>query len=300
MNKAVFVAFTVGLLAAPLARAAPTDQGDAGDWRKVDPDNLVLIDTKYGETAVELNPSFAPHHVERTRALIRAHFFDGLKFYRVIEGFVAQGGAGEDTASTKDKPVNPETEKQWPKLKAEFEHPFSAGYVPLGSPDLFAEEAGHVGGFPVGHDSKTKTEWQIHCAGTFAYARDNEADTATTEFYIVIGQAPRRLDRNLSAFGRVIDGMQYLQKLERGDPAVENGVIADKSKQDTIVRMRLASDVPEGQRPSYEVMRTDTKSFEAWKANKKNPAPGFYIRQPPPILDICLAPVPARRVSAAK
>jgi len=295
MNKTILLCVTAGLLAAQVARAAD----DAGDWRKVDPDNLVLIDTKYGETAVELMPGFAPHHVERTRALIRAHFYDGLTFYRVIEGFVAQGGAGEDTASTKDKPSNPDTLKQWPKLKSEFEHPYSKGFSALGSPDLFAKQLGHVDGFPVGRDPKTKSEWQIHCAGTFAFARDNEADTATTEFYIVIGQAPRRLDRNLSAFGRVVDGMQYLQKLERGDPNVDNGVIADKSKQDAIVRMRMASDVAAAERPSYEVMRTDTKAFAAWKAKKKNPAPGFYIRQPLPILDICLAPVPARKVSAA-
>jgi len=278
-----------------MARAAD----DAGDWRKVDPDNLVLIDTKYGETSVELAPGFAPKHVERMRALIRAHFFDGLTFYRVIEGFVAQGGAGEDTASTKDKPADPEIEKKWPKLKAEFERPIAGGgkFTPLGSPDLFARQVGHVDGFPAGRDPKTKTQWMIHCAGTFAFARDNDADTATTEFYIVIGEAPRRLDRNLSAFGRVIDGMQYVQKLERGDPAVDNGVIADKTKQDAIVSVRLASDIPEAQRPAYEVMRTDTKAFAAWKAKKKNPAPGFYIRQPPPILDICLSPVPARKVA---
>ena len=81
-----------------------------------------------------------------------------------------------------------------------------------------------------------RAEWLIHCPGTFAFARDNDADTATTEFYIVIGEAPRRLDRNLTAFGRVLDGMQYLQKLERGDPDVESGVIADVSKRDAIVR----------------------------------------------------------------
>lgn len=279
-----------------MARAAD----DAGDWRKVDPDNLVLIDTKYGETAVELAPGFAPRHVERMRALIRAHFYDGLTFYRVIEGFVAQGGAGEDTASTRDKPADPEIEKKWPRLKAEFERPIAGGgkFTPLGSPDLFARQVGHVDGFPAGRDPRTKTQWMIHCAGAFAFARDNAADTATTEFYIVIGEAPRRLDRNLSAFGRVIDGMQYVQKLERGDPAVDNGVIADKTKQDAIVSVRLASDIPEAQRPAYEVMRTDTRAFAAWKARKKNPAPGFYIRQPPPILDICLSPVPARKVGA--
>jgi len=251
---------------------------DASQWRKVDPQNLVLIETQYGTTAVELAPSFAPKHVERLKALVRAHFYDGLSFYRVIEGFVAQGGAGEDTASTAAKPKDAAKTAQWPALRREFEHPFSKGFTPLGSPDLFARQTGHVDGFPVGRDTKSRTEWMIHCPGTFAFARDDAPDTATTEFYIVIGEAPRRLDRNLTAFGRVI---------------------ADPAKQDKILSMRLASDIPEAQRPSYEVMRTDTKAFARWKAMKKNPAPGFYFRQPPPILDICLAPVPSPKIAAA-
>jgi peptidylprolyl isomerase len=294
MKRVVAAGFAMGLCMVA-ARAAD----GASDWRPVDPDNLLLIGTKYGEVAVELSPKFAPRHAERMKALARARFFDGLTFYRVIDGFVAQGGAGEDTASTAGKPKDPKTEKAWPKLKAEFERPWGKDtpFTPLGSPDLFAKQVGHVDGFPVGRDPKSKTEWIIHCPGTFAFARDNEADTATTEFYIVIGEAPRRLDRNLTAFGRVIDGMQYLQKLERGDPTVDNGVIADKAKRDPITYMKLASDLPEAERPHYEVMRTDTKAFAEWKAKKKNPAPGFYVRQPPPILDICLAPVPARKLA---
>jgi peptidylprolyl isomerase len=284
------------IFAIATAQAAPADP----DWRPVDPANLLLIETRYGTTAIELMPAFAPGHVARMHALTAAHFYDGTTFYRVIEGFVAQGGVGEDTAATKDKPKDAEIEKKWPPLKAEFEHPWSTGFTPLGSPDLFAKQVGHVDGFPVGRDpANKKTEWMIHCPGTFAFARDDKADTATTEFYVVIGEAPRRLDRNLTAFGRVIDGMEYLQKLQRGDPAVDNGVIADKTKQDRIVSIKFASDLPEAQRPHYDVMRTDTKAFAAWKAKKTNPAPGFYVRQPLPILDICVAPVPVRKAAAA-
>jgi peptidylprolyl isomerase len=277
--------------------AQAADAPPAADWRNVDPDNLVLIDTKYGEVAIELAPQFAPRHVERMRALIRAHFYDGLSFYRVIDGFVVQGGVGEATASTKDKPIDPEIAKRWPNLKAEFERPIAGGpaFTPLGNRDLFAPEVGHADGFPAGRDRKAGRMWMIHCPGTFAFARDNGADTASTEFYIVIGEAPRRLDRNLTAFGRVIDGLQYVQKLERGDPAVDNGVIADAAKRDPIVRVRLASDMPESERPKFQVMRTESKSFAKAKAAKKNPAPEFYHRTPPPILDICIMPAPVRR-----
>jgi peptidylprolyl isomerase len=280
------------------ARAADAPEPPAQDWRDVDPNNLVLIDTRYGEVAVELAPQFAPKHGERLRALIRAHFYDGLSFYRVVDGFVAQGGIGEGTASTKDHPKEAESLKQWPPLKAEFERPIGSDvrFTPLGNADLFAPEAGHVNGFPVGRDPKTRTLWIIHCPGTFAFARDNEPDTASTEFYIVIGQAPRRLDRNLSAFGRVLDGMQYLQTLERGDPKIENGVIQDVGKRDPIVRMRLASDLPATERPHFQVMRTESASFAKEKDLRKNPAPEFYVHTPPPVLDICAMPVPVRRV----
>jgi len=296
MRKSFVAAAAAAIFLSCVAQAAD----DAKDWRAVDPDNLLLIGTKYGEVAVELSPKFAPNHVERMKALVRAHFYDGTNFYRVVEGFVAQGGVGEDTASTANKPVDPQTLKKWPEMKHEFERRWGvdAKFTPLGSPDLFAKQTGHGDGFPVGRDPKAKTEWMVHCPGTFAFARDNAPDTASTEFYIVIGEAPRRLDRNLTAFGRVIDGMQYLQKLERGDPAVDNGVIAEKAKQDPITSMKLASDMPEAERPHYEVMRTDSKTFAEWKAKKKNPAPGFYFRTPPPILDICLAPDPSRKVAA--
>ncbi len=274
------------------AAAAPPS-----DWRDVDPNNLVLIDTRYGEIAVELAPEFAPHHVERMRALIRAHFYDGKSFYRVIDGFVAQGGIGEGTASTKGLGKDAKTAKTWPVLKAEFDAPLAKDFTPLGSPDLYAPEAGHVDGFPAAASPKEGRMWIVHCPGTFAYARDNGNDTASTEFYIVIGEAPRRLDRNLTAFGRVIDGLQYAQKLNRGDPDVDNGVIADAKRRDPILRVRLAAELPPARRPHYQVMRTDSAAFTAKKVAKLNPAPEFYHRKPPAILDLCIVPAPVRRLS---
>src|SRR6185437_14069193 len=293
MRKSGWIALAAAIFLSCVGQAAD----DAKDWRVVDPDNLLLIGTKYGEVAVELSPKFAPRHVERMKALVRAHFFDGLNFYRVIDGFVAQGGAGEDTASTANKPKNPADEEAWPKLKREFERRWGkdAKFTPLGSPDLFARQTGHVDGFPVGRDPKAKTEWIIHCPGTFAFARDNDPDTATTEFYIIIGQAPRRLDRDLTAFGRVLSGMQYLQKLERGDPDVDSGVIGDVSKRDPIVKVRLAADLPAAERPTYQVIRTDSKTFADSVEARRHPTSPFYFRKPPPILDICGVPATVKR-----
>jgi len=283
---------SVALALAALTFGAAAPQ--PGMWRDVDPQNLLLIDTRYGETAVELAPRFAPHHVARMRALVRARFFDGKSFYRVIDGFVAQGGEGEDSAPVKSAT---KAAPAWPPLKAEFDAPLAAApFVALGSPDLYAPEVGHADGFPVARDRHDGRMWIVHCPGTFAFARDTGNDTATTEFYIVIGEAPRRLDRNLTAFGRVIAGLQYIQKLERGDPDIGNGVIADPAHRDAILRMRLAADLPAAARPHYQVMRAESAAFSALKAAKINPAPDFYHRKPPPILDLCILPVPARRL----
>ena len=295
----IFTAIVAGLVltaAAPAPDAPPPEA-----WRTVDPANLVLIDTKYGQVAVELAPEFAPKHAERVRALIRARFYDGLSFYRVIDNFVAQGGIGEGTASTKDHPAEAkDLEKRWPALKAEFDRASAPApvFTPLGNADLMAPEVGFEDGFPVARDPKDGREWLIHCPGTFAFARDNDPDTASTEFYIVIGQAPRRLDRDLTAFGRVLSGLQYLQKLERGDPDVDSGVIADLSKRDQIIRIRIAADLPAAERPVFQVMRTESKSFADAVEARRHPTAPFYFRKPPPVLDVCGVPVGVKRITA--
>jgi len=284
-------------MAAPVSAADGPPEPPREAWRGVDPDNVVLIDTKYGQVVVELAPEFAPKHVERLRALIRAHFYDGLSFYRVIDGFVAQGGIGEGTASTKDHPdAAKDLEKLWPPLKAEFDRVSAPSpvFTPLGNADLMAPEVGFEDGFPVARDPKDKREWLIHCPGTFAFARDNDPDTASTEFYIVIGQSPRRLDRDLTAFGRVLRGMEYLQKLQRGDPEVESGVIQDVSKRDAIIKMTLASDIPVARRHEFEVLRTESKYFADSLEARRHPTSPFYFRQPSPNLDICGVPVKMR------
>jgi len=266
---------SVGLVLALSGSAIADDE----TWREVDPEDLVVMDLSYGRVLMELAPDFAPKHAERFRALVRAKFYNGQSFYRVIDGFVAQGGIGEG-----DDKKTPE----WPALKAEFDRPIDddVTFTKLGSPDLFANEVGHVDGFPVGRDWKEGRMWILHCPGTLAMARDNDPDTGGTEFYVPIGHGPRRLDRNLTAFGRVLDGMQYLQKLNRGDPKVESGVIQDASKRDPIVRMQMAADMPKGERPRIQVVDTASKGFAAFKDQRRNPAPDFY-KKVSPNLDIC-------------
>ena len=273
----LWLACWLGLSGASLAQDA--------DWRPVKPDNLLLIKTAYGQVAVELNPEFAPNHTKRLQGLARAHFYDGLSFYRVIDGFVAQGGRNEG-----DLP-------DWPVLKNENDRPAKGlNFVPTGSPDLYAPEVGHVGGFAAARNPKTGRAWLMHCMGSMAMARDTDPDTGDVEFYIVIGPGTRYLDRNLTIFGRVIDGMEFIQKLNRGTRAIDNGVIADPARRDPIISVRLASVLPAAERPAFEVMRVDGQAFADFKTSKRVRDAAFFYRHPPEVIEACNVQAPVRRV----
>ncbi|MEO0549104.1 MAG: peptidylprolyl isomerase [Pseudomonadota bacterium] len=254
-------------------------------WRDVDPENLLLINTEHGQTAIELNPEFAPSHVTQIRQLARGGIYDGIRFYRVIEAFVAQGGLQDETL------IEP-----YPTLINENDRPISEDtLVPLGNQDLFTDLVGHMKGFAVARDETLGTEWLLHCPGAMAMARDTDPDSGSTEFYIVL-DAQRYLDRNLTVFGRVIDGMPYIQKLKRGVRAIENGVIQAPDQGDLIISMQIAADLPAADRPAYQVMISDTAAFEEAKTAKRVREEDFFYRKPPEVLDICSFEVPVQRV----
>ncbi len=256
---------------------------DNPGWRSIEPQNLLVITTTYGDVIVELNLQFAPNHVARMRALAAAHFYDGLSFYRVIDGFVAQGGRNKGDAA------------HWPALKNENDRAAEGlDFLPTGSPDLYAPQAGHVRGFAAARDQKAGRAWLMHCVGAMAMARDEDPDSGDTEFYIVLGPGTRYLDRNLTIFGRVIDGMQFVQKLNRGDRAINGGVIGDPARRDPIISLRIAADLPKKDRPHYEVMRTDSQGFAAFKQAKKIRRAAFFYRRPPAVIEACNTQAPAR------
>ncbi|GGB65836.1 peptidylprolyl isomerase [Henriciella pelagia] len=255
------------------------------EWRPVLPENLLLIETEHGTITIELNPDFAPGHVERIRKLAFGGIMNGNRFYRVIDGFVAQGGFQDETAIL-----------DWPNLTHENDRPYSSGrFTPLGNKDLFAPEVGHIAGFPVGRSELVGREWLLHCPGAMAMARDTDPNSGSTEFYIVL-DAQRYLDRNLTIFGRVIDGMEHVQALQRGSRDIENGVIQPPAEGDEIISFRIAADMPEETRPKWEVMVTGSKAFEEFKRSKRVRSEEFFFLKPPEVLDICSFSAPVRRV----
>lgn len=254
------------------------------DWRDVSPENLILIETEYGDIVIELNPDFAPNHANQFRQLVRDDVYNGIRFYRVIDAFVAQGGLQED-----------ELIEPFPTLINENDRPLSdAKFIPLGNADLFAPIVGHIDGFAVGRSESLEKEWLLHCPGALAMARDTDPDSGSTEFYIVL-DAQRYLDRNLTVFGRAIDGMQYVQKLKRGVRAIESGVIQAPDMGDEILSMTVAADMDEMIRPKYQVQAMPSQAFEDAKTEKRVREEDFFYRKPPEILDICGFEVPVRQ-----
>lgn len=252
-------------------------------WRQVDPDNLVFVELLDGRFVLELNPRFAPDTVEQFRRLVLRRFYDGLSFYRVIDGFVAQGGDGSDLGALSDIPeIDAEFEIDW---NEEEEIPFTT----VQKPDLFADETGFIDAFPVARDLKNNRLWLAHCPGMVAMARNDDINSSRTDFYIVIGQAPRYLDRNMNVFARVIDGMDVVQRIQRG-PQNANGIISSDTARSRIRSMRLASELPEDEQLKALVMASDSKPFRKMLEARRERKQAFFHNRPPEVLDICQIP----------
>ncbi|WOI52648.1 peptidylprolyl isomerase [Parvularcula sp. LCG005] len=257
-------------------------------WQAVDPENTLYIETPKGRVVVVLSPDLAQAHVSQVKTLAREGFYDGLNFYRVVHGFVAQGG---DQSETKDKGSAASS------LTAEFDEtpPEDLPFTPLGYADGYAAEAGFINGHPAGRDAKDDKVWLAHCTGAFAFARDVARDTASTEFYVTL-QPQRYLDRNLTVAGRVIYGMDIVQAMPRGDFG-DSGVIANEADWTPIVTMAVASDIAEADRTALEIMDTNNETFSALIKARANRAGEFFYHQAD-YIDLCQMPIPVRLTPA--
>lgn len=267
------------------AGAGAASADDELTWRQVPPDNLVFMELQEGRVVIELAPAFAPKTVDQFRRLVREGFYEGLGFYRVIDGFVAQGGDGSDLGELSSVPL----------IDAEFEQGRAAesSWIPVQAPDLFAPETGFAEGFAAARDPGDGKVWLTHCPGTVAMARNESKDSSRTDFYIVIGQAPRYLDRNMNVFGRVIDGMDVVQRIRRG-PAADNGVIRDDASMSRIRSMTVGSDIPEEERLTAFVPDTASDGFANLLEQRRDRRQRFFHHRPPGVLDICQVPLSGR------
>ena len=237
------------------SEAAPAIAAD--DWRTAAPDNLLVIDTNKGRILVEMTPEAAPGHVARIRLLAKAGFYDGLPWHRVIDGFMAQTG----------DPLGTGEGQSWhPDLKAEFtfrrdaETPFVAVAAPAGA------LIGFVQSLPVQTqpdavmattpDRKVHA-WGLYCPGVAGMARDDAPDSANSQFFLMRHPYPA-LDKRYTVWGRVVSGLDVVRAL-KFSPSPD-GIVTDP---DRMTRVRVAGDLPEGERPTVRVLSTNSAPFRA-------------------------------------
>lgn len=265
------------------------DAAPASDWRTPDPANLLYMDLPSGRVILELAPQFAPRHVANIQTLAAGHFWDGTSIYRAQDNFVVQFGDAEADDAAKAKPLG----KAERKLPKEFERS-AKGLALSALPDRdgWAARTGFVDGFAVGEDPKAGTAWLAHCYGTLGAGRNNDEDSSIgAELYVVTGQSPRQLDRNITVVGRVLKGMELLSALPRGPAPM--GFYADPAQRTPITTLRRVSDVPEAERTPLQVLRTDSATFAATVEARRNRVDDFYKR-PAGHIDLCNIPVPVR------
>ena len=142
--------------------------------------NIVYLELNDGRVVIEMKPDDAPKHVERIKELISEKFYDGLKFHRVIDGFMAQTG----------DPKGNGTGGSGQNIPAEFNS------LP-------------------------------HIRGTVSMARAQDPDSADSQFFICFKPAPF-LDRQYTVFGKVIEGMEFVDLVKRGEGS--NGAVSNPDK----------------------------------------------------------------------
>jgi peptidylprolyl isomerase len=224
---------------------------DPRNWRPVDPENTLYIDTVHGRIVVELYPEIAPAHVDRIKTLARANFYNGLTFHRVIDDFMAQTGdplgTGEGASSL-------------PDLREEFmfrrgpEMPFiqaaEQSRARLGFYKALPIESQPDAQMAVTADGRVSAN-ALHCQGVVSMARAEPVNSANSQFFIM-RQPNSALDKRYTIFGRVVWGMDAVMRIAVGNPP---------PTPDRMLSVRVASDVPDAERAPIYVLRTDGPQF---------------------------------------
>lgn len=271
------------------AQAVPTATGfqaPAAAWRDVDPENLLVIDTEYGQIGVELYPEIAPLHVAQVKTLARESFYDMVTFHRVIDDFMNQTGdpKGDGTGDSHLEDI---------KAEFTFRRPANMPVTVTGARKLGGSEIG-VGFYkslPVAtqpssqamlsKDGKVEA-FGLHCPGVTSMARSSEPNSGNSQFFLMRGTA-QFLDTQYSIWGNTVYGHDILTKIKIGTKGQDEGFVPDVMK-----KVRIAADMDAAERPKVQALKTDAPAFRNYMAGVKK-ADGSYP-------DICDMTVPSRKL----
>ena len=157
-------------------------------------ENIMILKLKDGDVKIELFEDVAPNHVKRIKQLAKDGKYDGVVFHRVIDGFMAQTGDVQFGNSSNDQ--------------------FDLRRAGMGGSDL--------------PDLKEEFSDLPHERGTLSMARSQDPNSANSQFFICFKEASF-LDRQYTVFGKVIEGMDLVDKIKRGDQN-NNGSVSSPDK----------------------------------------------------------------------
>tara|TARA_B100000965_G_C19365402_1_gene657870 strand:+ start:113 stop:673 length:561 start_codon:yes stop_codon:yes gene_type:complete len=157
-------------------------------------ENIMILKLKDGDVKIELFPDVAPKHVERIKKLANNGEYDNVVFHRVIEGFMAQTGDVQFGNSSNEN--------------------YDLGRVGTGGSSL--------------PDLKSEFNDLPHDRGVLSMARSQDPNSANSQFFICFKAAPF-LDRQYTVFGKVIEGMEFVDKIKMGD-SNQNGSVENPDK----------------------------------------------------------------------
>ena len=156
-------------------------------------ENIMILKLKDGDVKIEMFPDVAPNHVKRITELANSGKYDNVVFHRVIDGFMAQtGDVRFGNSSSSD---------------------FNLQRAGMGGSDL--------------PDLKQEFNDIPHERGTVSMARSSDPNSANSQFFICFEPAPY-LDRNYTVFGKVVEGMEFVDKIKKGDGP--NGSVSEPDK----------------------------------------------------------------------
>ncbi|MBA4161375.1 MAG: peptidylprolyl isomerase [Novosphingobium sp.] len=311
----------------PLAPSEIVAQAPKADWTGIAASDLLVMDLapdakgKPRRVVIQLMPApFSQGWIGNIRKLAAARFWDGTAVNRVQDNYVVQWGdpEAEDKAKAKVLPAGlvtvPESDYTAKNVSIQFETKrasLAGAYAvtlnvaqggdftqiePFGDP--YANLSGSYGGWPLGFSLGNSEIWPVHCYGMVGVGRDLSPNTGTgAELYVVIGHAPRHLDRNIALVGRVIEGIEHLTSLPRGKGALGFYDLEQGDERTGIVSIRLGAEVKG--LPTYEYLSTESQSFAKYADARANRRDAFFIR-PAGGADICNIPVPVRRSTGSR
>ena len=220
------------------------------DWRPLDPDNTLVIETTKGRIVVEMRPEFAPLAVTRVKLLAREGVYDGLLFHRVIENFVDQTG----NPNNHDGGVSAH-----PDLPAEFSFKIAPeGFVKVRRASDAQE--GLVGSSPIGAPAPADGNrpaanpiraWGAYCPGVVGMGRQAAPDSGNSEIFFMRA-ASRRLDHDYTVWGKVVAGLDVVRAQAVGEPPAHP---------DRMLKVRVMADLPQAERPGLQVMDEHGAAF---------------------------------------